>query len=74
MVVSIKQKHAALKQKTDQLNLQIRQSALEAVPSTKYLGVHINNSLNWKKHIEEISKKISRSLGLFEVCKKIPTF
>ena len=57
MVISKKQKHTALKQQTDQLNLHIRQNALEAVPSTKYLGVYIDNSLNWKKHIEEISKK-----------------
>ena len=70
MVISTKQKHAALKQQTDQLNLQIHQSALEAVPSTKYQGVHIDNSLNWKKHIEEISKTISRSLGLLKYAKR----
>ena len=34
MVISTKKKHAALKQQTDQLNLQIHQSTLEAVPST----------------------------------------
>ena len=38
MVISTKQKHTALKQQTDQLDPHIRQNALEAVPSTKYLG------------------------------------
>ena len=70
MVISTKQKHATLKQQTDQLNLQIRQSALEAVARTKCLGVHIDNSLNWKKHIEEIAKKVLRSVGLLKYAKR----
>ena len=32
--------------------------------SIKYLGVLIDSSLNWKDHIHELSKKISRNIGI----------
>ena len=57
IVISTKRKHAALNQQKDKPNLHIRHNAFEAVLSTKYLGIHIYNSLNWRKQIEEISKK-----------------
>ena len=66
MFFSTKQKHAALKHQADKLNLHIRSNALETVQSTKYLGVHIDDSFNWKIHIKEISEKISRSLCLLK--------
>ena len=42
----------------------MRNETLGAVQNAKYLGVHIDNSLDWKKHIQEISRTISRSLGM----------
>ena len=33
---------------------------LESVPSQKYLGVHISNTLSWNTHIQEIVKKAQR--------------
>ena len=56
MVISTKQK---LKSQTDKLTLLIRQKVLDDVQCTKYLGVHIDKTLDWKKHIQEVSKKIS---------------
>ena len=40
----------ALEGQNEQLNLQIRDKALELVQHMKYLGVHLDN---WKKHIQE---------------------
>ena len=68
-VISTKQKLAVLKSQTEQLNLHIRDSYLDGVQSIKYLGVHIDNTLGWKKHTQEVSKKISRSLGLIKYAK-----
>ncbi len=36
---------------------------MQSCDSYKYLGVHIDKDLNWKSHIEYISKKVSKSCG-----------
>ena len=36
---------------------------IERVQCTKFLGVFIDEKLNWKKHIEHIASKISKGLG-----------
>ena len=51
MVISTKQK---LKSQTEELNLHIRHKVLDGVQCIKYLGVHIDNTLDWKKHIQEV--------------------
>ena len=38
--------------------------SLERVDSTKFLGVIIVENLTWKKHIDVISKMISRNIGM----------
>ena len=70
MVISTKQKLAVLKSQTDQLNLHIHDKDHDGVQSIKYLGVHIDNTLDWKKHTQEVSKKTSRSLGLITYAKR----
>ena len=45
------------------LALDIWDAPVEVAESIEYLGVHIDNSLDWKKYIQEISKKVSQSLG-----------
>ena len=67
---SMKPKHAALKHQTGQLCLSIRNNPLEVVQSTKHLGVYFDNALDWKNHIQEITKKISRSLALLKCAKR----
>ena len=49
----------------------MRNETLGAVQNTKYLGVHIADSLDWKKHIQATSKKISRSFGMLKYAKDI---
>ena len=71
VVFSTKQKLAVLKSQTEQLNLHRHDKDLDGVQSIKYLGVHIENTLDWKKHTQEVSKKISRSLGLITYIKRI---
>lgn len=38
--------------------------SLDRVTSTKFLGVIIDERLTWKKHIDTISKTISRNIGI----------
>ena len=61
MIIATKHKPAALENQNEQLNLQIRNKTLEVVQYTKYQGFHIDNSLDWKKQIQETSK-MSRNL------------
>ena len=56
MTISTKHKQAALEKKNEQLCLQMRNETIGAVQNAK--GVHIDNSLDSKKHIQETSKKI----------------
>ena len=39
--------------------LRINGQSLEQVKSTKFLGVHIENALNWECHINDLCKKLS---------------
>ena len=45
----------------------INNKAIEEVEHNKYLGVIIDSKLNFKKHIAELTKKISRSIGMLYI-------
>ena len=44
--------------------IQINGSSIQEVDNAKFLGVTIDNSLNWIEHIKCISRKIVKSTGL----------
>ena len=46
------------------MKLFINNCELKQVSSIKYLGVVIDEHLNWKNHIEHIASKIKRGIGL----------
>ena len=46
------------------LNIVIDNESIGEVRRTKFLGVFIDNKLNWKDHITYISGKISRGIGM----------
>ena len=43
--------------------LQIGAESIPRIEAAKSLGVHIDQTLSWLKHVERISKKISSSIG-----------
>ena len=51
------------------LQINLNDTTLERVKYTKFLGVLINECLTWKKHIECISKTISRNIGVISKLK-----
>ena len=75
MTISTKHKQAALERKNEQLCLQMRNETLGAVQTAKYLGVHIENSLDRKKHIfrKDLKKKFTISWYV-KICKQISSF
>ena len=50
--------------KADALNIQINSQKLEQSKSIRYLGVVIDNKLNWKSHIEYINHKVNIGIGI----------
>ena len=42
----------------------MNKKAIEEVTYVKYLGILIDSKLTFKKHIDELSKKISRAIGV----------
>lgn len=46
------------------INLKINNQSLESKDNIKYLGVVMDRHLNWKAHIHELTKKISKGIGI----------
>ena len=69
MHISTKPKLKDLTNKNEYLRLKIRVDKLEVVQKTKYLGVQIDNSLDWKEHIKVISSKVSKAVGFLRHAK-----
>ena len=70
MLVTTKQKSNILKGSNQNLELKIRDNELDVVQKTKYLGVQIDCSLDWKEQIKSISGKVSRAVGFLKYSKK----
>ena len=45
-------------------NYSLHQQTLEQVQSAKYLGITINDNLEWGQHVAKISSKATKTLGL----------
>ena len=69
MLISTKQKHNSLKSRSEALELKIRDNELEVVQKTKYLGVQIDCSLDWKEQIKAVSAKFFRAIGFLRHAK-----
>ena len=46
------------------ITLKIHKTALTEKSHVKYLGIEIDSTLTWKTHIENLSTKISKAIGL----------
>ena len=44
---------------------------INEVDSTKFLGIYLDNKLNWKKHIAYVSGKVARGIGLIIKARKV---
>ena len=61
------------KQLNNQLQISIENTNINHVNAAKFLGITIDQNLTWRKHIDELSKKCSRSIGiLYKVRQFLP--
>ena len=53
-----------------QLKLLLDDNVLERVTCTKFLGVFLDEKLNWVQHVNHVANKISKGLGMMGRCRK----
>ena len=59
----------------DNIHITLDQTNLERVQMTKFLGVTIDENLTWKNHIENVSKNVSKGVGIINKLKSfVPTY
>ena len=69
MLISIKPKQKTLENQGESLKLKIQNKELEVVQKSKYLGVQIDNTLDWKDHIKTVYSRVSRGIGFLKHAK-----
>ena len=47
--------------KTDEISLRLGRGTLKETSQHKYLGMIIDNNLNWSAHISHVKNKVSKS-------------
>ena len=70
MLICTKRKQQKLKVTGGNPCLNIRGNDLDVVQKVKYLGVQVDDSLDWMDQIKAISSKVSKALGLLKQAKK----
>ena len=59
LIVSLKSRNISIT-----MNLSYQQCKIEVVDCVKYLGIHLDNKLQFKQHIKMLKTKLSRLLGV----------
>ena len=57
------------KYNTDNLKININGNEIKQVNFTKFLGIYIDEHLSWAQHIDYLSKKIARNVGILSKLK-----
>ena len=53
------------------IKIEIDNEIISETKSSKFLGVHIDNKLNWKMHGDYVSGKIARGIGILVKARKV---
>ena len=56
--------HSPQRRIAHNLNLSISSMSVKSVNQVKYLGLVFDSNLNWKPYLHELSKKVSRGIGV----------
>ena len=66
MLISTKQKYKALQNQGRDLRVKIKGTELDTDLNTRYHGVNIDSSLDWKEHMKVISPQVSTTNGFLK--------
>ena len=70
MLIASQQKHKSLTHSDIRFDCKIREREIEMCSKAKYLGVQIDDNLNWKEQIRAVSAKVSRAVGFLKYSKR----
>ena len=70
VLIASQQKHKSLSRSDIRFEPKIRGKEIEIRSKAKYLGVQIDDHLNWKEHTKAVSAKVSRAIGFLEYSKR----
>ena len=70
MLIASQQKHKSLAHSDIRCDPEIREKEIEIRSKAQYLGVQIDDNLNWKEHIRAVSAKASRAVGFLKYSKQ----
>ena len=59
------------KRNVSNLKIRINNTEIEEKCTTTFLGIQIDNKLNWKAHISHICKKVSKSIAILRMVRSI---
>ena len=69
MLICSKSKHRALIKSNEKLDIKVKDENFKIVEKIKYLGVQIDQNLEWKEHIKYASLKVARAIGFIKYTK-----
>ena len=55
----------------ENINIRINNRVMDGVHVTKFLGVLVDEKLNWKKHITLVCSKLSKSIGVIHKASRL---
>ena len=61
----------SFKHNVSNLKIMIDNTEIEEKCTTSFLGVQIDNKLNWKAHISHICNKVSKSIAILRIVRSI---
>jgi hypothetical protein len=59
------------KHRNKNVNIYINNEKLNIVQHTKFLGLILDSQLNWKLHLEQVTKKVSKVIGIIMRAKQL---
>ena len=59
---------------TDSSDIKIHGGEIEQVKTFNFLGIYIDENLNWRHHLDQISIKLSRCIGILHKLKHYVPF
>ena len=74
LLLNVAKTHSMLfsfKQNESNLKIRINNTEIEEKVTTTFLGVQIDNKLNWKAHIAHICNKVSKSIAILRLVRSI---
>ena len=74
LIINLQKTHMMLftnKTRPATLSININNNVITEINETKFLGVIVDNQLNWNAHIKHISNKVSKSIAILRILRDV---